>query len=460
MRSFGSGVRDASGSSLLGSFAFASLVVIVGVLASWVLVKRGSVAELEVASLALDPLPSIARVVRTGGVQTLVEQADLAFAAGRIVEPQYDNALYFYQAALGEAPEEPTARAGVDRIVQWLSGEVTIALDARDWPRAMSVAQHIVLLRPADQSARELLTRIGRIRGLSDEALRLGAQGRHADAADRYRQLLALDEGNIRARDGLRRTLAALVAAGGDAISEGRLDDADRFLAEARAVDPRADQVLALAERLRGAGELAAGTARAARLAAARAALDDGRLLDVDGSDAFSLYAAVLAEKPDDEAALAGLVEARDALLALGRAALRADAFARVESVLTQATRVGVDAADREELARGLRHRRYLVDFAQGRYDDIRSISGLEVLRQEAPAYPRAAIARTDGGWVEVEFTVGIDGRAADMVVRDASSDLFVDASLDALGDWRFAPEQIDGQAVPVRAAVRFAFRS
>ncbi|MDZ7824783.1 MAG: hypothetical protein U5R48_00520 [Gammaproteobacteria bacterium] len=228
--------------NLLGSFAFASLVVILGVVIAWVVVKRGG-EELVATDLALDAMPAAVRDGQVTGVQTLLDQAELAFAAGRIVEPRYDNALYFYQAVLSEAPDDAAASAGVDRVAQWLSSEVTGALDAREWERALAAARQLVVLRPDDEQARTRLERIDRIRTLSTEARRLAERGESASAARRWQQLLALDPGNLDARDGLRRALDQVVSAAGAAVSEDRLDAAGRMLAQVREIAPDAPGV-------------------------------------------------------------------------------------------------------------------------------------------------------------------------------------------------------------------------
>lgn len=444
--------------NLLGSFAFASLVVILGVVIAWVVVKRGG-EELVATNLALDAMPAAVRDHQVSGAQTLLDQAELAFAAGRIVEPRYDNALYFYHAVLSEAPDDPAASAGVNRVAQWLSSEVMGALDAREWERALAAAQQLVVLRPEDEQARTRLERINRIRTLSTEARRLAELGESASAARRWQQLLALDPGNLDARDGLRRSLDEVVSAAGVAVSEDRLDAAGRMLAQVREVAPDAPGVRALAERLENARDRASGAALASKLAAARSALREGRLLVDDGSDAFSLFRGILERNPEAAGARSGLAEARRALLREGRTALSASEFTRVERVLARAAEVGVRAAEQEELARDLKYRRHLYDFERGMHGEPQPISAFTVVSRQSPTFPRDATARSDGGWVEVEFTVSRTGQVTDTEVRQASASLFVEPSLDAIRDWRFEPMLMDGRPVPARGVLRFTFR-
>jgi TonB family C-terminal domain len=111
-----------------------------------------------------------------------------------------------------------------------------------------------------------------------------------------------------------------------------------------------------------------------------------------------------------------------------------------------------------DRLTADLAYRRHLADFARGEWT-LRAISDLTVLEQVAPTYPDRA-TRVSGGWVDLEFTVGADGRVRDPRVLDASARVFVNPSLDALERWRFQPERVGGRAVPMRAVLRFTFRS
>ncbi|MDZ7824782.1 MAG: energy transducer TonB [Gammaproteobacteria bacterium] len=86
-------------------------------------------------------------------------------------------------------------------------------------------------------------------------------------------------------------------------------------------------------------------------------------------------------------------------------------------------------------------------------------ISAFTVVSRQSPTFPRYAVARSDGGWVEVEFTVSRTGRVTDAEVRQASASLFVEPSLDAIRDWRFEPVLMDGRPVPARGVLRFTFR-
>jgi protein TonB len=76
-----------------------------------------------------------------------------------------------------------------------------------------------------------------------------------------------------------------------------------------------------------------------------------------------------------------------------------------------------------------------------------------------APKYPRNAQRRGISGWVDVVFTVDIDGTVSTVTVRDSDpGTTFVDAATNAVEGWEFEPVIENGVAVQKRAAVRMMF--
>lgn len=87
------------------------------------------------------------------------------------------------------------------------------------------------------------------------------------------------------------------------------------------------------------------------------------------------------------------------------------------------------------------------------------SVSSLRRTRYVAPKYPRAAQRRALSGWVDVVFTVDIDGTVTDIEVRDSNpGDTFVNSATNAVEDWEFEPVIENGVAIQKRAAVRMMF--
>ena len=81
-----------------------------------------------------------------------------------------------------------------------------------------------------------------------------------------------------------------------------------------------------------------------------------------------------------------------------------------------------------------------------------------KALRQDAPVYPRAL--KDDGltGEAEIEFIVARDGRVLFPRIVSATHEDFGWAAATAVGQWRFAPPQRNGQAVETRMKVPILF--
>jgi protein TonB len=83
----------------------------------------------------------------------------------------------------------------------------------------------------------------------------------------------------------------------------------------------------------------------------------------------------------------------------------------------------------------------------------------LQRTKYVAPKYPRGAQRRNVSGWVDVTFTVDIDGSVTDVSARDSEpGDTFVASATRAVGTWEFKPVIENGVAVPKRTAVRMMF--
>jgi protein TonB len=82
-----------------------------------------------------------------------------------------------------------------------------------------------------------------------------------------------------------------------------------------------------------------------------------------------------------------------------------------------------------------------------------------QVVRQVPPQYPPDAYRRRQEGWVELEFTIGTDGKVKDVrVARAQPTRVFDREAIRAMQQWTFKPAQRDGQAVesPGRRRIEF----
>lgn len=81
-------------------------------------------------------------------------------------------------------------------------------------------------------------------------------------------------------------------------------------------------------------------------------------------------------------------------------------------------------------------------------------------LRQVQPGFPTEAARRRQEGWVELSFTIGVDGRVSNVSVeRSQPPRVFDREAISAMQQWTFEPALRDGQPIPSRGARRMEFR-
>ena len=85
--------------------------------------------------------------------------------------------------------------------------------------------------------------------------------------------------------------------------------------------------------------------------------------------------------------------------------------------------------------------------------------SALKILTYVAPDYPPRANERKLQGWVDVEFTVGTDGKTRNIVVTDASHEqMFRREATEAVQKWQFEPRVFMGRPIEQTSFTRIRF--
>jgi protein TonB len=83
----------------------------------------------------------------------------------------------------------------------------------------------------------------------------------------------------------------------------------------------------------------------------------------------------------------------------------------------------------------------------------------LTLVKSVNPIYPQRATAAATQGWVELDYTVGVNGTVSDVIVHAAAPPgIFDQAALAALAQWRYQPVLRDGKPTPQRARIRIRF--
>jgi TonB family protein len=422
------------------------------------------------------------------GVQELLDEARLAADAGQIFNPPGSNAIELYVAAANADPDNAEVAVEIAGVVEQALSMAESSLLARNSADADAALQRVALADPSNSrlpflnaqlaqmqlreylDASRLAIRDGRfedaavalngaralgiddvaeINVVSDElnaALSeqrvddvLAKANARLDAGDlttpsndnaRYFYELALsnDPGNTAAAQGLIVVASKLVLQARTEIDAGRFDAAEAFLADARRLDPNSAEVASSSSALNAARDQSSQRAAAQQRAERQAA-----------AQTFAIEATAADALTDDKTPIpANLVEtgssgvAADTTVGNGQTAVIQQQVAQQAPVQQQSS-----VQNSAPVA----------------------ASSLNRVKYVAPKYPRSAQRRNLQGWVEVEFSVDIDGSVRNVAVINSEPGLtFVNSAVKAVEAWKFEPVIENGVAVEKRAAVRMMF--
>ena len=278
-----------------------------------------------------------------------------------------------------------------------------------------------------------------------DEVLALAAarleEGSHLNPANDnaryyYELVLSNDAGNTAARQGLNVVASKLALQARAEIDNGNLDAAESLLDDAAALDASSSELAATAAALIAARDAIAERER--RAAEARRQAEAERRA---------------AEQRAEAERRAAEIRAEEERLAAAEAEAQAQAEAEAPTPVKDETVAGaVGAVVADEAAE------------PEPPVDVRSqtpvgMSSLNRTRYVAPKYPRAAQRRNQSGWVDIAFTVTLEGTVKDVEVRESvPGDTFDNAAIRAVEKWEFEPVIENGVTVEKRAAVRMMF--
>jgi TonB family protein len=302
-----------------------------------------------------------------------------------------------------------------------------------------------------------------------------------------FTRVLKNEPDNAGARDGLTKVADDLVRRGETALDQGRFDDARATVERIRAALPEHAGAKALAQKI---------WPEAAPLEPTRPALtlpepEVPRVARVEPAPAPS---------PPPKPQVDPLVEASaafDKALAEGRLLTPAEQSAKYFVSVLNRTNVDHDLAKRartalslEFLSRAAQSIEALDPEAAGIWiDEAEALLGatdegvrkarsalteqliamesakpvpasaLKIATYVAPVFPERASERNLEGWVDIEFTVGTDGKTRNIVVTDASHETFFRReATEAVGKWQFEPRVFMGRAIEQSSYTRIRF--
>jgi protein TonB len=293
-----------------------------------------------------------------------------------------------------------------------------------------------------------------------------------------FARVLKSEPGNAAALEGLTKVADDLVRRGETALDQGRFDDARATVERIRATLPNHAGAKALAQKIfpvtpkpAEPAPLAVPEVRVARVDAAATAPKPDPV--VEASEAFEK---ALAEgrllTPADQSAkhYVGVLNRLnvDHDLSKGaRSALSLEFLSRaaqsIETLDPEAAGIWIDEAETLLGAAddGVRKARSALTEQLIAMESAKPIpaSALKIATYVAPEFPQRASERNVTGWVDVEFTVGTDGRTRNIVVTDASHDtLFRREAMAAVEKWQFEPRQFMGRAIEQTSYTRIRF--
>jgi protein TonB len=445
---------------------------------------------------------------RPDPVKAELALAKEAFSQGKYIEPQGESALDLYRSALALDPNSVDAKNGVRSVVEKILERAEAALLAERLEEAIRTIETARDIDPTHPRLSFLDTQVARererlklsqaqetgnrVRTLLSQANDRMGNGRlitpnNGSAKDALSEARRLDPTDPTVLGAIREFSTQLTEEARKSLAAGKLEEAQAYVNAARQMGSAGAALAAvereLAEATRansarpGAGPSVSGGAQPARrpatgsstpaagsgpnidsmVAEVRQRITEGKLIDPPGDSARDALAALRAAAPNRPEAddLARTLSTR--LVDVSRQAMNAKAFERSGQLLAAAKDVGArfNGAAISQAEADLAAARD----ATAAQTNIVSAASLKRVRMVSPTYPDAARKRGIEGWVELAFTVQTNGTVDNVEVRNASpADVFDDAAMRAVRQWRFEPVVRNGEKVEQRAMVRLKF--
>lgn len=310
-------------------------------------------------------IPQLVLTSKSGQeARRLIEQGDRALAAGQVFEPFDNSALAFYVAAYAASSKDPAVRHGLTIAGESLVSALEEAIVIDDIGRAEALGKTLLTIpgevfdptaaQTALASARgrwaEYSRRSERIEGFLNAAVQDLERGRLLgpgtdNALAKYRAVQILEPEHQGAAKGLLDLGVRVAALGSKALDGGKADEAGKWLAQARMLNPQAPEVAALESGLSKlrSKETATEVRQSEINQLLQTAITDvaaNRLSSPAGKNALERYRRVLELEPGHPVALAGIEDIRDRYIAQATTALRNEDFERAAANLAKARKV------------------------------------------------------------------------------------------------------------------------
>jgi len=301
-----------------------------------------------------------------------------------------------------------------------------------------------------------------------------------------FARVLKDEPDNAAARDGLTKVADDLVRRGETALDQGRFDNARATVERIRAVLPEHAGARSLAEKIfpvappveptRPALSLPEPDVRVARVETAPAPPPPAKPQVDPLTEASAAFDKALAEgrllTPAEQSAkyFVGVLNRTNVdheLAKRARTALSLEFLSRaaqsIEALDPEAAGIWIDEAEALLGAadEGVRKARSALTEQLIAMESAKPVpaSALKIATYVAPVFPARASERNLEGWVDIEFTVGTDGKTRNIVVTDASHEAFFRReATEAVSKWQFEPRVFMGRAIEQSSYTRIRF--
>ena len=343
-------------------------------------------------------------------INRLNELADQALLDGRLIKPKDDNALLYFNRVLTLDPYDLKAYQGKNAVADQLKALFPKLVAAAEFEQAFDTVSALQLIAP-------------------------------------------LDSGN----DQLRANLETSIKKHVDSVKQsGSAEDIARASVEIGKLESKLDSTRSVAAALENEKRI---------VRKIDVALDNGNLMPPNSGNAYALVAAAIKNNTISKVNLTPrLNRLGSTLLESATTALEGGDFSRSQSTLDLLTRLNIDPESVAALKQKIDAQQKLAAEKEAIETETKSVAEpstptiipASVISQEGPRYPNRALDRDLEGWVELSFTIGLDGRPKDIKVLNTSNQgsIFESAAIKAIKKWRFVPAKNSQTGEPVESEI------
>lgn len=348
------------------------------------------------------------------------ELADLAEAEGKLIKPENDNALYYYEKALEIDSYDLTAYQGKTRIIKFIEESIPDHIADNNFTKAHENIQFISTSDPLN-SSNESFAKL--LKESLNKRITEVQKGGNAEEIAELNDLLGKMGGEFaKSKDVIEKLNK-------EKNMLKRIDDA---IADSKLLPPGDDNALDLISYARKNNTVSS-------INLIERAVTVSTLLFQEGEQAIT----------NDN-----IGKAKSVLVALKKLNVDKDSITLLQKLMPQGNRqiASVNPGDggnaRENDSTTTRKASEIIP--------------QKLIKQSAPKYPKSALQREIEGWVEVQFTVTESGAVDKIKVLNQEPDkIFEEATINAVKKWKFVPARNadSGLSISSETSVRLSFK-